>query len=81
MGFGPGATDPIVQGEMLTMGTDGSLAAVDEEEAEQQRYAALFDERALAEGTNATHYRHERRRLVPIMGQNFQGINNYQGTR
>lgn len=80
MGSGPGATDPVVQDEMVTRGPE-ALASISEEEAERQRYAALFsDERELAEGANATHHGHERRRLVPILYQNFQGINNYQGT-
>lgn len=57
--------------------TAGDTFSLDDDEAEQARYAALFAE-AAAEGTNFTHYRHQRR-LAPILGQNFAGINSYQG--
>lgn len=81
VGTGPGGvTDPVVQDEVLNMGTfAASSALLEEAEAEQQRFAALLEHGEWAEGTNATHYRHQRRRLSPILGQNFAGINNIQG--
>lgn len=72
--------DQTVGGMWAASGDASGISSLHGDEAEQARYAALFPDRALAaaEGTNFTHYRHQRR-LAPILGQNFAGINSYQG--
>jgi hypothetical protein len=87
VGVGPGLTDPVVQDQLVAFTPEGmaispeALAA--EAADERARVAALLngmtDDGENTVGTNSTHFRHQRRRLAPIMGQNFQGIPNTQG--
>lgn len=86
VGSGPGVTDPVVQCDMLSMtyDGDGDVLAARAETAAAIEHGVTNDagRRELASGmegaTNATHVRGQRR-LLPIMGQNFEGINNIQG--
>lgn len=66
---------------MLSMSYDGDILAERVETAAALERGVSNDERELAglDGlTNATHIRGQRR-LLPIMGQNIEGINNIQG--
>ena len=81
MGSGPGATDPAVQYEMLSMTYDGAVMPERAETAAALERGVSMDGRNLEglEGlTNSTHIRGHRR-LQPIMGVNFAGISNLQG--
>ena len=81
VGSGPGATDPAVQYEMLSMTYDGAVMPERAETAAALERSVSMDGRNL-EGlevlTNSTHIRGHRR-LQPIMGVNFAGISNLQG--